>query len=118
MDVVIEVGVDKYFDLDGNEFVPPPFRYLIHVDLRKWNTVYKQNAPYPDPHHEESMLICCGGGSTLPARAAKAAGVDPKDPVSWAINYWITPWELTEELLRACVAVTAVYPDGRRIPVL
>lgn len=117
-EVVIQVGPEKWFDLDGAGFIPSPFQYLIHVDLRKWHRVYKENAPYTDRYSEESILICCGGGSTLPARAAKAAGVDSKDSVPWAANFRIAPWELTEELLRASVAVTAVYPDDRRIVVL
>jgi hypothetical protein len=88
------------------------------VDLRKWHPVYKENAPYTDPEHEYSILICCGGGSTLPERAAKAAGVEKGASVPWAANFWLNPWGLTEELLRACVAVTVVYPDDRRTAIL
>ncbi len=113
----------REFTTEGVEILPPPFQYLIHVDLRKYNTVYKEHVAanggvFPADGNEESFLICCGGGSYLPERAAIVAGVEPKVEIPWVANFWLSPWDLTEELTRSAVAITVVFPDDRRIPVL
>jgi hypothetical protein len=111
---------NREFTTEGVEILPPPFQYLLHLDLRKYNTHYLEQVKegFASQEDEDNFLICCGGGSYLPERAALTAGAEPKVGISWVANYWLAPWELTEELTRSALAITMVYPDDRRVIVL
>jgi hypothetical protein len=105
----ITVG-GREFTTDGVEVLTPPFEYLCHFDIRKWPKIYL----------EHDFLTCCecNAGSIPPERAAVALGLPIGQAVSWVGHFYLKPWELTEELFNAAVALTILRPNGDRIAVV
>lgn len=57
-------------------------------------------------------------GSYLPEHAAKRLGLEAGVSIEWIGHLWITPYELTKSFMQAVLALTLVYPDGRRVVII
>jgi len=115
--------VDREFDLDGLEILPPPFTLLVHIDIRQWHQLYKEQVErggFASAEEEESFLVCCqcNSGSIPPERVATRFNLEPGKSVAWMGHFWLKPGELTNELKQAAVAITVELPGGNRLEVL
>jgi hypothetical protein len=109
----------REFTENGEEVLCPQFEYLCHFDIRKWHPTCRKDSfrGFLTSEQVRDLQVHIDGhaNSIPPERAAKALGLPIGQAVPWIGHFYLKPWELTNELFNATVALTILRPNGDRI---